>query len=339
MRNLDSKSFFQRFKQNRRGFYCLIFLATIFTLTLFAEFVANDKPIFLRLHNKYYLPVIEKITEKELGGEFLTQADFKDQFVTQLIESDPKSIVIWPVVRFSYDTINYKMSRPSPAKPNADNILGTDDQGRDVLARTIYGIRISLLFGLTLSALSLALSIVIGASQGFFAGKIDLLGQRFIEIWSSMPTLFLLIILSSIINPGFFALLFLLLLFSWIGLSSIIRAEFLRIKNFDFVTAAKALGARNGRIIFQHILPNASPLIIASLPFLVGGSIVTLTSLDFLGLGLPAGSPSLGELMAQGKNNIEAYHLGIISFVVISTILTALIFVGEALRDAFDVRK
>ncbi len=337
--NHVNQSFFQKFKQNKRGYFCLIFLSAVFAISLFAEFIANDKPIFLKFDGKYHLPIIQTITEKELGGEFETQADFRDKAVLKIISSDPSNIIIWPSVRFSYDTINYEATLPAPSGPNKDNILGTDDQGRDVFARTLYGIRISLLFGIALSSLSLILSILIGASQGYFAGKVDILGQRFIEIWSSMPTLFLLIILSSMIHPGFFSLLFLLLLFSWIGLSSVIRAEFLRIKNFDFVIAAKALGASNLRIMLKHILPNASPLIVASLPFLVSGSIVTLTSLDFLGLGMPAGSPSLGELLAQGKNNIDAYHLGITGFIVISVILTILIFVGEALRDAFDVRK
>ncbi len=329
----------QKFKQNKRGYYCLIFLSAIFVMSLFAEFIANDRPIFLKFAGKYYFPIVQNVVEKELGGEFETTADFRDKAVLEIIASDPSSFVIWPPIRFSYDTINYEAKLPAPSGPTADNILGTDDQGRDVLARVIYAIRISLLFGIILSAFSLVLATFIGASQGFFAGKIDILGQRIIEVWSSMPTLFLLIILSSFIQPGFFTLLFLLLLFSWIGLSSIIRAEFLRIKNFDFVVAAKALGASNLRIMLKHILPNASPLIIANLPFLVSGSIVTLTSLDFLGLGMPIGSPSLGELLAQGKNNIQAYHLGIIGFVVISAILTMLIFIGEALRDAFDVRK
>ncbi len=329
----------QKFKQNKRGYYCLIFLATIFVVSLFAEFIANDKPIFVKFEDKYYFPILQNVTEKELGGVFETEADFRDEAVIKIIRRDENSVIVWPLIKFSYDTINYEMHEPAPFGPTKSNILGTDDQGRDVLARMIYGIRISLLFGIILSAFSLGLAILIGASQGYFAGKIDILGQRFIEVWSSMPTLFLLIILSSIIEPGFFTLLFLLLLFSWIGLSSIIRAEFLRIKNFDFVIAAKALGASNSRIMFKHILPNASPLIIANLPFLISGSIVTLTSLDFLGLGMPIGSPSLGELLAQGKNNIQAYHLGITGFLVISMILTALVFVGEALRDAFDVRK
>lgn len=337
--NSASFSFFKKFKQNKRGCFCLIFLSLLFFATLFAEFVANDKPILLRYQRQYYFPILSNITEQELGGVFATEADFRDQAVLKMLQSDKDYFAIWPIIRFSYDTINYKNQNPAPARPNQQNFLGTDDQGRDVLARVIYGIRISFLFGILLSFFSLVLAILLGSCQGYFAGKVDLLGQRFIEIWSSMPTLFLLIILSSFISPGFFTLLFLLLLFSWIGLSSIIRAEFLRIKNFDFIVAAKSLGSGNLRVMMRHILPNAAPLIIANLPFLISGSIVTLTSLDFLGLGMPAGSPSLGEMLAQGKNNIEAIHLGIAGFLVISAILTMLIFVGEALRDAFDVRK
>ncbi len=329
----------QKLKNNKRGYISLIILSIVFAVTLFAEFIANDKPIFLKLNGNYYVPVLQSISEQEIGGVFLTPADFRDPTVQKIIVTDADSMEIWPPIRFSYDTINYQANNPSPAKPGHDNILGTDDQGRDVLARLIYGTRISLLFGLALSFLSLILSIVIGGSQGYFAGKVDLIGQRFIEIWSSMPTLFLLIILSAMISPGFFSLLFLLLLFSWIGLSSMIRAEFLRIKNFDYVAAAKSLGSSNSRIMFKHILPNASAIIMANLPFLISGSLVTLTSLDFLGLGMPVGSPSLGELIAQGKNNIEAHHLGIAGFITISTILTMLVFVGESFRDALDVRK
>ncbi len=328
-----------KFKANRRGYYSLIILLTLFSTSLFAEFIASDKPIILRFDDKIYFPIFQNITEKELGGVFETAADFRDLEVVKLALENSKNWMIWPPIRFSYDTINYDLEKPAPSKPNSQNLLGTDDSARDVFARTIYGIRISLLFGLILSFLSLTLAILIGAIQGYFGGKIDILGQRFTEIWSSMPVLFLLIILSSIIQPGFFTLLLLMLLFSWIGLASIIRAEFLRIKNFDFVLAAKALGASNSRIMFHHILPNASPIIIANLAFLLSASIITLTSLDFLGLGMPTGSPSLGELLSQGKNNINAYHLGIVGFSVISIILITLIFVGEALRDTFDSRK
>lgn len=333
------QNWFAKFKSNKRGYYSFIIFVTIFILTFFAEIIANDKPIIVKFAHKLYFPIIQEIPESRFGGVFATEADYRDKEVQRLILQDQENWILWPFLRFSYDTINYQMQKEAPAKPNSDNVLGTDDQGRDVLARVIYGIRISLIFGLILTFFSVIIAIFMGAIQGYFGGKTDIFLQRFMEIWSSMPVLFLLIILSSIIQPSFFSLLFLLLLFSWMGLVSYVRAEFLRLKNFDFVMAAKALGASDSRIIFRHILPNASPIIIANLPFLLSGSIITLTSLDFLGLGMPAGSPSLGELLAQGKNNINAYHLGIVGFAVISIILTMLIFVGESLRDAFDSRK
>lgn len=336
------KNWFLKFKKNRRGYYSFIIFIAIFFTSLLSDFIANDKPILLYFENKIYFPIFQNVTEKQIGGVFETKADFKDQEVLKLVKKNPQNFVIFPPIKFSFDTINYQSNYSATAslsKPNRENFLGTDDQGRDVLARILHGVRISLIFGIILTSLSLVLSIFIGAIQGYFGGKIDIFGQRFIEIWSSIPVLFLLIILSSIISPNFFSLLFLLLLFSWIGLSSMIRVEFLRIKNFDFVSSAKVLGASNFRIMFKHILPNSLPIILANLPFLLSGAITTLTSLDFLGFGLGSGSPSLGELLAQGKNNIAAYHLGIAGFLVISIILTILIFIGEALRDAFDSRK
>jgi len=329
--------FSAKFRQNRRGYFSLLIFALLFFVTLFAEFIANDKPLLVSFENKFYLPILQKISEKNLGGILESEADFRDPFVKNLIEKN--GWMIFPPIEFSYDTISYEINSPAPSKPNQQNILGTDDQGRDVLARVIYGIRISLIFGLILSLFSAIIGVFLGAIQGYFGGLIDLIFQRFIEIWSSMPVLFLLIILSSIIEPGFFILLALMLLFSWMSMVSYVRAEFLRLRNFDFVRAARALGASNSRIIFRHILPNASPIIIANLPFLIAGSITTLTSLDFLGLGLPLGSPSLGELLAQGKNNLNAPWLGITGFVSITLILTLLVFIGEALRDAFDTRK
>ncbi|OFW80654.1 MAG: ABC transporter permease [Alphaproteobacteria bacterium RIFCSPLOWO2_01_FULL_40_26] len=329
--------FFTKFKKNRRGYFSFLIFSLLFFFTLFAEFVANDKPLLMRFSGSFYFPVFEKISEKKLDGVFESEADFRDPFVQNLIEKN--GWAIFPPIRFSYDTINYKITSPAPSKPGFENFLGTDDQGRDVLARVIYGIRISLIFGLILTFFSAIFGIFLGAIQGYFGGLCDLLLQRFMEIWSSMPVLFLLIILSSIIEPNFFTLLGLMLIFSWMSLVSYVRAEFLRLRNFDFVRASKALGAGNLRIIFRHILPNASPIIIANLPFLLAASITTLTSLDFLGLGLPAGSPSLGELLAQGKNNLSAYWLGISGFIVITLILTLLVFIGEAMRDAFDVRR
>ena len=332
-----SQTFTKKFKKNQRGYFSFIILATIFLVTIFAEFLANDKPLVAHFNSKFYFPVIQNISEKNFGGEFETQTDFRDPAVQELISKN--GWMIFPPIPFSYHTINFNIKTPAPSKPTLVNLLGTDDNGRDVLARVIYGIRISLIFGLTLTFFSAILGILLGAIQGYFGGLCDLILQRFLEIWSSMPVLFLLIILSSIIAPSFFTLLILMLLFSWMSLVGYVRAEFLRLRNFDFVRASKALGASNSRIIFRHILPNASPVILANLPFLLAGSIATLTSLDFLGLGLPIGSPSLGELLAQGKNNLNAYWLGISGFVTITTILTLLVFIGEALRDAFDTRK
>jgi microcin C transport system permease protein len=330
-------NFFSKFKKNRRGYFSFLAFIFIFLFSFFAEFIASDKPLLMRFDNKFYFPIFQKISEKTFGGEFETEADFRDPEVKRLIEE--KGWLIMPPIPFSYDSINYDIKTPAPSGPTPTNLLGTDDHGRDVLARVIYGVRISLIFGLILTFLSAILGIFLGAIQGYFGGLCDLILQRFTEIWSSMPVLFLLIILSSIIETGFFILLGLMLLFSWMALVSYVRAEFLRLRNFDFVRASKALGASNLRIIFRHILPNASPIIIANLPFLLAGSITTLTSLDFLGLGLPIGSPSLGELLAQGKNNLTAYWLGITGFVTVTTILTLLVFIGEAARDAFDTRK
>ncbi len=332
-----TQTFTEKFNKNRRGYFSFIILATLFLVTIFAEFLANDRPLVVYFNNKFYFPVIQNIPEKNFGGEFETQADFRDPVVQELINKN--GWMIFAPIPFSYQTINFNIKTPAPSKPTITNLLGTDDNGRDVLARVIYGIRISLIFGLVLTFFSAILGIFLGVIQGYFGGLCDLILQRFLEIWSSMPVLFLLIILSSIITPSFFTLLILMLLFSWMSLAGYVRAEFLRLRNFDFVRASKALGASNLRIIFRHILPNASPVILANLPFLLAGSITTLTSLDFLGLGLPIGSPSLGELLAQGKNNLNAYWLGISGFVTITTILTLLVFIGEALRDAFDTRK
>jgi len=329
-------NFFTKFKKNRRGYFSFLIFAFLFFSTIFAEFIANDKPLLVRFDGNFYFPILKDISEKNFGGEFETATDFRDPKVQELIKKN--GWIIFPPIPFSYDTINFNIKTPAPSKPTAENLLGTDDNGRDVLARVIYGIRISLIFGLILTFFSAILGIFLGAIQGYFGGLCDLILQRFIEIWSSMPVLFLLIILSSIIEPGFFILLGLMLLFSWMSLVSYVRAEFLRLRNFDFVRASRALGASNSRIIFRHILPNASPIIIANLPFLLAGSITTLTSLDFLGLGLPIGSPSLGELLSQGKNNLTAYWLGITGFVTITLILTLLVFIGEAIRDAFDTR-
>jgi len=331
------KNFLNKLKKNRRGYFSLLIFVTLFCLTLFAEIIANDKPLMVGFEDKVYFPAFKSYSETDFGGVFETEADYRDKAVQELIRR--KGWMIFAPIPFSYDTINYQVKTPAPSKPSSQNLLGTDDNGRDVLARIIYGVRISLVFGLILTFFTVVIGIFMGAIQGYFGGLLDLALQRFMEIWSSMPTLFLLIILSSILEPSFFILLLLMLLFSWMSLVSFVRAEFLRLRNFEFVQASKAMGASNMRIIFRHILPNASPIIIANIPFILSGSIVTLTSLDFLGLGMPIGSPSLGELLAQGKNNLTAYWLGLSGFIVVTVILSLLVFIGEAFRDAFDTRK
>jgi microcin C transport system permease protein len=325
------------FKANKRGFWSLWLFLILFSVTLFAEFVANENPLLVKFDGRYYMPVFVSYPETKFGGEFETETRYRDPYVKKLIEA--KGWMLWPPVKYSYNTINYDLAQPAPSPPTRDNWLGTDDQGRDVLARVIYGFRISVLFGLTLTLFSSVIGIAAGAVQGYFGGKLDLIMQRFIEIWGGMPVLYLLIIMASLVQPNFWWLLILMLLFSWMSLIHVVRAEFLRARNFDYVRAAKALGASNLRIMFKHILPNAMVATLTFLPFVLNHSITTLTALDFLGLGLPPGSPSLGELLNQGKNNLQAPWLGISAFVVIGLMLTLLIFTGEAVRDAFDPRK
>ena len=325
----------QNFKSNRRGYYSLWIFSIIFVLTLSAEFISNDKPLLVKYDGEYYFPVISSYPETTFGGDFELEMDYRQDFAKDLIKE--KGWMLWPMIRYSYDTINY--ARIAPANPSAENWLGTDDQGRDVLARVIYGFRISVLFGLALTFFSTIIGVAVGAMQGFYGGKIDLLGQRFIEIWSGMPNLYLLIILSSFVEPGFWWLLGIMLLFQWMSLVDVVRAEFLRGRNLEYVRAAKALGMTNGRLMYRHILPNAMVATVTFMPFILTGAITTLTSLDFLGFGLPAGSPSLGELIAQGKNNLQAPWLGITAFLVMSVMLTLLVFIGEACRDALDPRK
>ncbi|KPL94829.1 MULTISPECIES: ABC transporter permease [Vibrio] len=323
-----------RFKANKRGFISLWIFTILFGLSLFAEIIANDKPLLVSYDNQWFVPVINEYAETEFGGEFETEADYKDPYVIELIEDS--GYIVWPIIPFSYDTINFDISGAVPSEPDSVNWLGTDDKGRDVLARIIYGFRISVLFGFILTIVSSVVGVVVGATQGYYGGWIDLLGQRFIEVWSGMPTLFLLIILSSFIEPNFWWLLGIMVLFSWMSLVGIVRAEFLRCRNFDYVRAAQAMGVDDKRIMLRHMLPNAMVASLTMMPFILSGSVTTLTSLDFLGFGLPAGSPSLGELLAQGKANLQAPWLGISAFVVLSLMLTLLVFVGEAVRDAFD---
>jgi len=327
----------RNFRNNRRGFWSLWVFLAIFGLTLVAELIANDKPLVISYQDTLYFPVVENVTEETFGGFLPTDADYRDPFISEEILAN--GWMLWPPIRFTYDTINYDLDVPSPAPPSAVNWLGTDDQGRDVAARVIYGFRISVLFGLTLTIASCIVGVLVGAIQGFYGGKIDLIGQRFIEIWSGLPVLYLLIILSSIVQPNFWWLLGIMLLFSWMGLVDVVRAEFLRARNFEYVKAARALGLDNRKIMFRHILPNAMVATLTFLPFILTGAITALTSLDFLGFGLPSGSPSLGELIAQGKANLHAPWLGMSAFVSLSLMLTLLVFVGEAVRDAFDPRK
>lgn len=325
------------FRANRRGFWSMWIFLGLFAVYLAAEFVANDKPLLIRYDGDYYFPVFVSYPETAFGGEFETEAEYRDPFVEDLILE--RGWMVWPLIRYSYDTINYDLPVPAPAPPSAENWLGTDDQGRDVVARLIYGLRLSIVFGLMLTVLSSVIGIAAGAVQGYFGGWTDLLFQRFIEIWSGMPVLYLLIIMSSVFVPGFWTLLILLLLFSWMSLVAVVRAEFLRARNFDYIRAARALGVSNAVIMFKHVLPNAMVATITFMPFILTGAITALTGLDFLGFGLPPGSPSLGELVQQGKSNLQAPWLGLTAFFSLAILLSLLVFVGEAMRDAFDPRK
>ena len=328
----------RNFKANRRGYWAMWVFLSLFIVSLFAEFIANDKPLLVTFDGGIYTPVFVAYPEIEFGGDFATEADYRDPFVQELI-TEKGGTIIWPLIRYSYDTINLDLPVPAPAPPSAENWLGTDDQGRDVVARVIYGFRISVLFGLILTFFSSIVGVTAGAVQGFFGGWTDLLFQRFIEIWTSIPALYLIIIVAAVIEPTFWILLGTLLLFSWVALVCVVRAEFLRGRNLEYVAAARALGLRNGTIMFKHVLPNAMVATLTFLPFILNASITTLTALDFLGFGLPPGSPSLGELLAQGKNNLQAPWLGFTGFFVIAFMLSLLVFVGEAVRDAFDPRK
>jgi microcin C transport system permease protein len=327
----------KRFKQNRRALGCLWVFGTLFVLSLFAECIANDKPILVYFEGKLYVPLFRNYAELVFGGEFDIHTDYRDPYIQDRIRA--KGWMLRTPIGFSYDTINYNLPSPAPSPPTRENLLGTDDRGRDVAARVLYGFRISVLFGLSLTLFSSIVGILFGAVQGYYGGMLDLIFQRFTEVWSGMPTLFILIILSSVVEPNFFWLLGITLLFSWMSLVGVVRAEFLRARNFEYVLAARAMGMKHSRIMFVHILPNAMTSALSYLPFLLGGSITTLTSLDFLGFGLPVGSPSLGELLAQGKANLHAPWLGIASFAILGLTLSLLVFIGEGVRDAFDPRR
>lgn len=325
------------FRKNKRGYWSLWIFLALFLFSLPAEFIANDKPLLIRFQNNYYSPVLVAYPETVFGGDFETEANYRDTFVRALIEND--GWMLWPLIPYSYNTINYNLQTPAPSPPSRGNWLGTDDQARDVVARLIYGFRIAVLFGLILTFFGSIIGILVGAVQGYFGGWVDLLGQRLIEVWSGLPILYLLIILASVVEPNFWWLLGLMLLFSWMGLVGVVRAEFLRARNFDFVRAARALGLSDSKIMMRHVLPNAMVSTLTFLPFILTGSVTVLTSLDFLGFGLPPGSPSLGELLNQGKNNLQAPWLGFTSFFLLSIMLSLLVFIGEAVRDAFDPRK
>ncbi|MFK3689685.1 ABC transporter permease [Agrobacterium tumefaciens] len=355
-----TKRRWQNFKANRRGYWSFWLFLILFFLSLMAEFIANDKPILASYKGELLVPVMVDYPEEKFGG-FLAQTDYKSSFIQDEINAN--GWMIWPPIRYSYQTVNSNIPHSAPTAPfwlmdkkercsaypqgDADpgctlgnlNWLGTDNQARDVTARMIYGFRISVLFGLTLTIASAIVGVTAGAIQGYFGGWTDLLLQRFIEIWSSMPVLYILLIIAAILPPGFFVLLGIMLLFSWVGFVGIVRAEFLRARNFEYVRAARALGVGNWTIMFRHLLPNAMVATLTFLPFILSGSITTLTSLDFLGFGMPPGSPSLGEMIAQGKNNLQAPWLGLTAFFTMSIMLSLLIFIGEAVRDAFDPRK
>ncbi|MDR2792665.1 MAG: ABC transporter permease [Treponema sp.] len=326
-----------RFKRNRKAYISLWIFGVLFVMSLFAECMANDKPILAYFDGKLYVPALRTYSELAFGGEFDIDADYRDPFVKNLIQE--KGWMIMPLVQFSYGTINYDLPSPAPSPPTRVNWFGTDDRGRDVFARVLYGFRISVMFGLMLTVLSSIAGVILGALQGYYGGAFDIIFQRFMEVWSGMPTLFMLIILSSVVEPNFWWLLGITLLFGWMSLVGVVRAEFLRARNFEYVLSARAMGMRHSRIMFVHILPNAMTSAMSYLPFILGGSITTLTSLDFLGFGLPTGSPSLGEMLAQGKANLQAPWIGIAAFAVLALTLSLLVFIGEGVRDAFDPRR
>ena len=328
----------RRFRRNRRGYWSLVLFSLLFVISLFAELLSNDLPFLVLYKDKPYFPLLVSYPETVFGGDFDTETDYRDPFFLEEMQRTGGR-VFFPPNRHSFNSINLEIDGPVPSPPTGDNFLGTDDRGRDVLARLIYGFRLSILFGFTLTAIGTVAGIAAGAIQGFFGGRTDLLFQRFIEIWGSMPELYLLIIFASIFQPSILLLLILLSLFSWMGLSDYVRAEFLKGRNMEYVKAARALGVGNITIMYRHLLPNGMTPVITFLPFRVSASILALTSLDFLGLGVPPSTPSLGELLAQGKANIEAWWLSLSAFSVLILTLVLLIFIGEALRETFDPRK
>ena len=327
-----------RFRQNRNGYASLIFFLILFVISLGAELVSNDKPLVASYHGKILFPIAHDYSEKTFGGDFESPADYLDPFIQDQFRKDG-NWAIYPPNHYRFDTLNYFAKQPNPAPPSSENWLGTDDRGRDVFARLLYGFRISILFGLALTITGVVLGLLAGAVQGYFAGRIDLFMQRILEIWGSMPELYLLIIFSSIFEPSISLLLVLLSLFGWMGLSDYVRADFLRNRNLEYVQAARALGLSNGQIIWRHVLPNSLTPVVTFLPFRMSGAILALTSLDFLGLGVPASTASLGELLAQGKNNLDAWWIAVSTFVVLTVMLLLLTNIGDALRNSLDVRR
>ncbi len=327
----------QRFKQNKLGFGCFIVFIIIFVLSLAAELIANDKPLLVKYEQSLYLPVFKAYPETTFGGVFETEADYKDPVVQQLIAD--RGWAVWPLIEFSYQTPNLDLAVPVPSAPTAQNWLGTDDQGRDVLARILYGLRVSLLFGFALTFASAALGILVGAIQGYYGGWVDLIGQRVLEVWGGLPMLFMVMILVSMFTPSVYWLFVIMLLFGWTTLVGLVRAEFLRARNFDYVRAARSLGVTDRTIMFRHILPNAMSSSLSQLPFMLTANITALTALDFLGYGLPPDAASLGELLLQGKNNLNAPWLALSGFFTLAIVLSLLIYIGEATRDAFDPRR
>ncbi len=326
-----------RFRANRKAVWALWIFSFLFGLSLFSEFIANDKPLIVQYDNQYYFPILTAYPETTFGGEFETETEYQDEFVQELINE--KGWFVMPPVPYNHQTVIHDLATPAPSAPGSDNIWGTDENGRDLFARILYGFRISVLFGFSLTIAAAIIGVAAGAVQGYYGGWLDLIFQRFIEVWGSMPQLYILIILSSIIQPSFWILLGFMLLFSWIGFVGVVRAEFLRCRNFDYVKAAKVMGMSDKRIMFKHILPNAMVATMTFMPLVLSGSVTALTGLDFLGFGLPPGSASLGEVLAQGKNNLQAPWLGLSAFFAIGIMTILLVFIGEGVRDAFDPRQ
>ncbi|CAH0355747.1 ABC transporter permease [Aquabacterium sp. CECT 9606] len=334
-----SQRAWRRFKQHRLGYWSFLIFAALLVLCLFADLLSNDKPLVARYNGKWYVPIVHNVPETEFGGDFETPTDFLDPFIVAQFKKTPGNFAIYPLNRYHHNTINYFAKSPNPSEPSRDNWLGTDDRGRDIVARLLYGFRVSIGFALALTAIGVVVGVAAGAVQGFYGGKTDLVFQRFIEIWGSMPELYLLIIFAAMFNPSLGLLLVLLSLFGWMGLSDYVRAEFLRNRQLDYVRSARALGLSNWQIIWRHVLPNSMTPVVTFLPFRMSAAILALTSLDFLGLGVPPDTPSLGELLAQGKNNLDAWWISLSTFLVLVVTLLLLTFMGDALRDALDPRK